>query len=374
PNNGIDDDANGYVDDVIGWDFFAGTNAPFDRDGHGTFVAGLIGASTNNGIGIAGINPHALIMPLKALNDFGHTRASHLAEALVYAADHGAQVINLSVGGKNLTRAERLAIDYAHGKGAIVVAAAGNEAVDVLDWSPAGLEHVIAVGASDSTDAHAVFSNWGAGIDLVAPGTDVLSLRARRSDLMQDIPGVRYEIGEGFVGEDRRYYRASGTSFSAPIVAGVASLLLSKQPSLTPDEVERMLVHSARDIGVPGVDQYTGYGLVDARAALAADPAFFVEARITSVAAEQIDGATVVQITGTADANRFAKAWLEIGPGEDPAEWTRVEDSPAGPVRDGLLGQVPASAFGGAPKWTLRVRVEHEDGTLREARFVLTLG
>ncbi|MBW2395339.1 MAG: S8 family serine peptidase [Deltaproteobacteria bacterium] len=374
PNNGIDDDANGYVDDVIGWDFFAGTNAPFDRDGHGTFVAGLIGASTNNGIGIAGINPHALIMPLKALNDFGHTRASHLAEALVYAADHGAQVINLSVGGKNLTRAERLAIDYAHGKGAIVVAAAGNEAVDVLDWSPAGLEHVIAVGASDSTDAHAVFSNWGAGIDLVAPGTDVLSLRARRSDLMQDIPGVRYEIGEGFVGEDRRYYRASGTSFSAPIVAGVASLLLSKQPSLTPDEVERMLVHSARDIGVPGVDQYTGYGLVDARAALAADPAFFAEARITSVAAEQIDGATVVQITGTADANRFAKAWLEIGPGEDPAEWTRVEDSPAGPVRDGLLGQVPASAFGGAPKWTLRVRVEHEDGTLREARFVLTLG
>ncbi|MCP5068550.1 MAG: S8 family serine peptidase [bacterium] len=374
PDNGVDDDGNGYVDDVIGWDFFTGSNAPFDRDGHGTFVAGLIGASTNNGIGIAGINPAATIMPLKALNDFGHARASHLAEALVYAADHGAQVINLSVGGKNLTRAERLAIEYAHGKGAVIVAAAGNEATDLTDWSPAGLEHVIAVGASDSTDAHAVFSNWGAGIDLVAPGTDVLSLRARRSDLMQDIPGVRYEAGEGFVGDDRRYYRASGTSFSAPIVAGVASLLLSKQPTLTPDEVERMLVHSARDVGVPGVDHYTGYGLVDARAALEADPAFFIEARIASVAVAQVGGATVVQITGTADADHFAKAWLEVGAGEDPTEWTRIEDAPTGPVRDDLLGQVPAAAFGGAAKWTLRVRVEHQDGTLREARFVLTLG
>ena len=135
-----------------------------------------------------------------------------------------------------------------------------------------------------------------------------------------------------------------------------------------------MLVHSARDIGVPGVDQYTGYGLVDARTALAADPAFFVEARIASVAAEQIDGGAVVQITGTADADRFASAWLEIGPGEDPAEWTRIDGGPTGPVRSGVLGRVPAAAFGGAAKWTLRVRVEHEDGTLREARFVLTLG
>lgn len=374
PDNGLDDDANGYVDDVIGWDFFGNSNAPFDRDGHGTFIAGLIAAETDNGIGIAGINPHAVIMPLKALNDFGHSRASYLAEALVYAADHGAQVINLSVGGKHLTRAERLAIEYAHEKGAVVVVAAGNDGVDVADWSPAGLEHVIAVGASDSQDAHAVFSNWGLGIDLVAPGTDVLSLRARRSDLMQDIPEVRYEVGEGFVGEDRRYFRASGTSFSAPIVAGVASLLLSKRPLLTPDEVERMLVHSARDIGVPGVDQYTGYGLVDARAALAADPAFFVEARITAVEVTMENGATLVQLTGTADANRFVQAWIEIGRGEDPTEWTRIEGGLEAPVRKGLIGQLPAEALRGAPQWTLRVRVEHADGTLREARFLLTLG
>jgi hypothetical protein len=191
---------------------------------------------------------------------------------------------------------------------------------------------------------------------------------------MQDIPGVRYTAGEGFVGADRRYYRASGTSFSAPIVAGVASLLLSKDPALRPEEVERILVHSARDVATPGVDQYTGYGLVDASAALRADPAYFLEARITGAAAAQVGGATVVQLTGTADADQFARAWIEIGAGKDPTEWTRIEGELPAPVRDGVIGQVPAEAFGGAPQWTLRVRVEHSDGTFREARFVLTLG
>ena len=374
PGNGLDDDGNGYVDDVVGWDFFGGTDAPFDRDGHGTFVAGVIGASTDNGVGIAGIDPHAVLLPVKALNDFGHTRASYLAEALVYAADQGARVINLSVGGKHPTRAEKLAVDYAHAKGAVVVVAAGNEGVDVADFGPAGLEHVVVVGASNLDDGSAVFSNWGAAVDLVAPGTDVLSLRARRTDLMRDIPEVEYEPGAAVVGADRRYYRASGTSFSAPIVAGVASLLLSKRPELSPDEVERILVHSARDIGVPGVDRYTGYGLVDARAALDADPAFFVEARIEGVEAVVEDGATLVRVRGTADADRFVRAWLEIGPGAEPEQWRAVGKQLAAPVRGGEVGRIPAAALQGEPRWTLRLRVEHSDGTLREARFLLTLG
>ena len=100
PDNDIADDNNGYVDDVIGWDFFGRHNNPFDHDGHGTFVSGVIAADKDNWTGIAGINPHVKIMVLKALNSFGHTRASYLAGAITYAVDNGAQVINPSVGGQ----------------------------------------------------------------------------------------------------------------------------------------------------------------------------------------------------------------------------------------------------------------------------------
>ena len=104
PDNGIDDDRNGYVDDVIGWDFFARNNRPWDFDGHGTIVAGIIAATQDNDVGIAGINPHARIMVLKAVNNFGTTRASYLAEAIVYAVDNGARIINISVGGPYASR------------------------------------------------------------------------------------------------------------------------------------------------------------------------------------------------------------------------------------------------------------------------------
>ena len=95
PDNDVDDDNNGYVDDIIGWDFYGRHNKPWDHDGHGTFVAGLIAATQNNDVGMAGINPHARIMVLKALNSFGHSRASYLAKAIVYAADNGARIINI---------------------------------------------------------------------------------------------------------------------------------------------------------------------------------------------------------------------------------------------------------------------------------------
>ena len=120
-SNGIDDDGNGYVDDLIGWDFTHGTNRPWDTGGHGTFVAGIIGTASGNGLGIAGINPYARIMPLKVMNSFGQTRSSYLVEAIVYAVDNGAQVINISIGGEGLTHAEKLAVDYAYAKGVVAL-------------------------------------------------------------------------------------------------------------------------------------------------------------------------------------------------------------------------------------------------------------
>jgi hypothetical protein len=372
PGNGKDDDGNGYVDDIIGWDFMEDDNRPWDRDGHGTFVAGVI-AAAHNDVGISGIDPQARIMVLRALNDFGHTRASYLAEAITYAADNGARVVNLSVGGKEPTEAERLAVAYARGKGVLIVAAAGNDAEDVGGYAPAGLPGVLTVAATDFDDRRASFSNWGRRIDLAAPGLDVLSLRARATDLMRDIPGVEYVPGAAYVGADRRYYRASGTSFAAPIVAGAASLVWSRRPELTAEDVARVLVHSAKDVDTPGRDQYTGYGLLDVRAALGRDPRFFVEAEISGVKVATAGGQTVVEVSGTADADRFRAARLEIGPGAGPRAWTPVGQPVAAPVREAVIGSIPAAALAGAKEWTIRVIAEHADGTRREARFNLKL-
>ena len=373
PDNGIDDDQNGHVDDIIGWDFFADTNSPWDHDGHGTFVAGVIAANFDNSIGIAGINPYARIMVLKALNSFGHTRASYLAQAILYAADNGARIINMSTGGPDLTEIETAALDYALSKGLLVVVAAGNEGTNLETQGRASHPGVITVAATGFEDERAGFSNWGPQVSVAAPGLDILSLRARRTDLMRDIEDVEYENSAAYVGEDRRYYRASGTSFSAPVVTGIASLILSKDPDLTADEVKRMILQSARDIEIPGVDELTGYGLVDARSALTADPSFFVEARITELQAASVEGTIVVRILGTADASEFGQAWIEIGPGENPADWQKVSRTISEPVREGILDDLAADNFTGFSQWVVRLIVEHANGARRESRFTLSV-
>ncbi len=133
-----------------------------------------------------------------------------------------------------------------------------------------------------------------------------------------------------------------------------------------------MLLHSARDIETPGLDQVSGYGLLDARAALQADPAFFIESIISSVGAVQEGSAVVVQVSGTADADRFAEARVEIGMGETPESWTQV-GTLSDATREGPMISIPTSAFEGATEWTIRLIVRHEDGRTREARFFLKL-
>ena len=304
PDNAIDDDGNGFVDDVIGWDFYANSAKPWDHDGHGTFVTGVVAAAWNDR-GIAGINPHVKIMVLKALNNFGHSRASYLARALVYAADNGAHIVNMSVGGDGLTDAERAAVEYAAWKGVLIVVAAGNAAKDVDAFGIAGLEGVLTVASTDLDDKRAIFSNWGAQVDLAAPGMEVLSLRARRTDLLRGLVDVEYSPGEAYVGPDKRYYRVSGTSFSAPIVTGIASLLKSRNPELTATELKRILVNSARDIEPPGRDALTGAGMVDAISALKASPGFFIDVAITEAFAVQEDNQVFLELRGTLDADQL---------------------------------------------------------------------
>lgn len=371
--NGRDDDGNGYVDDVIGWDFIDRDNNPWDGTGHGTHVAGIIAAARGNGEGIAGLSPPARIMPLRALNLTGHGLSTRVAEAVYYAVANGARVINLSLTAPRMTASERRAVEYAGRRGVLVVLAAGNEGRVVAADGLAGLDNVIVVGASGPDDRRAPFSNHGAGVDLVAPGVDILSLRARSTDLNLVAGLPDYTPGRNFVGPKARYYRASGTSFAAPFVSGAAALILSRRPELDTSAVKRMIVHSARDIGTPGVDLETGYGLLDVAAALAADPRYFLAATIRGIEAVGKPDGVYVRVNGGADADRFRAAWVEYGQGENPAAWRRAPGRLKAPLRDGVLADLPAELFRSAGVWTLRLVVEHENGARREARHVLRL-
>ncbi|MBI3010337.1 MAG: S8 family serine peptidase [Candidatus Omnitrophica bacterium] len=269
--NALDDDGNGFIDDVQGWDFANGDNDPTDDHGHGTHVTGTIAAVGNNGKGIIGVAPLAKVMAIKGLDGGGNGYASNLTEALQYAAFNGADVLNNSWGGYGDMPAVADAVRLAHSLGCVVVAAAGNDDAPVEDLSPAKLPEVIAVGASDHLDARASFSNWGWKLDLLAPGGDstnstdanqtyanILSLRAGSTSMYG---GSRHVVGT-------YYYRARGTSMATPHVAGVAALLLAYRPQLTNEDVRTVLRLSADDIGLQGREPMSGFGRVNALRAI----------------------------------------------------------------------------------------------------------
>ncbi|RZV34935.1 MAG: hypothetical protein EX272_11600 [Chromatiales bacterium] len=372
PGNGLDDDNNGYVDDIIGWSFIDNRNHPWDNDGHGTAVAGIIAATQGNSAGIDGINGNAKIMVLKALNNFGRTRATHVAKAIVYAADNGAQLINLSVTGPGFPKVVQDAVDYAAEKGALVINASGNEAENI-DTIPGILRNVVTVAATGSDNRRAVFSNYGNAVDISAPGIDVVSLRARGTDFMYNSADTSYVKEDAFLGDDRRYYRSTGTSFAAPIVTGIASLVLANNPGLKPAELKRVLEQSARDIEAPGFDRLTGFGIVDAKAALAADPSFYIYAGIGDVQPITVDGQTFLEAFGTAAADQLASARLEIGQGQSPTSWKSVGGVFAEGVNNGSLGQIPIDSMAGGGTWTIRLLVRHANGSERENRYVIDL-
>jgi len=244
PGNGIDDDGNGYVDDVRGWDFRdndADSQTGTSIHWHGTFVAGQIISAAEQRT----VTPEMCavsIMDLRFLDENGLFYTSdwqRLVEAIEYAVSQGARIINLSLYAARYPPAEvRQAIQRAVEQGVVVVAIAGNDAGElgpIAQW-----EEVIAVGAVDRWGKPAAFSNSGAGIDLVSYGVDVLGL----------IPGGRLAVG-------------SGTSFSAPRVAGVAAYHLAESRDLSISDLLRRLIHDATDLGQPGWDESTGWGLVE---------------------------------------------------------------------------------------------------------------
>lgn len=259
--DGIDNDGNGYVDDINGWDFYNRDNNPADDHGHGTAVSGVIGAAANNFLGVVGIAPQSRIIPIKVLNFQGSGFVSDVIKAIRYAADLGAKVINMSLGvfknflSKSLQNAFKDAVSYAKSKGTVTVAAAGNSNANVTNTYPAAIAD-LAVGAIDSNKNRASFSNYGNLLDLVAAGVSLLMPRATGTS-----------FGSSCV-SNSKYSCASGTSFSSPIVAGVVALLRAYDSSLTVDQIYKRLTGTAVDLGTPGFDKYYGYGLVDAYKAL----------------------------------------------------------------------------------------------------------
>lgn len=242
-----------------------------DSTWHGTHVAGTVAALSGNGTGVAGIAPGAKVLPLRAMGRCGGY-TSDIADAIVWASGGSvpgspanptpAQVINLSLGWSGAcSQAYRRAIDTARGRGSVVVVAAGNASRPAAEYTPANCPGVIAVGASDRAGNRAYYSNHGAALTLLAPGGDM------RSSLSDGVLSTM-NAGTKRPGADI-YQHYQGTSMAAPHVAGVAALMLSVNPSLTPSEVSRLLKATARPAG-SGCSKGCGAGLLDAAAAVEA--------------------------------------------------------------------------------------------------------
>jgi subtilisin family serine protease len=234
---------------VPGWNFVRSNADTSDVTGHGTEVAGTVAAATNNGIGVAGVSWGSLVMPLVVVDKDSFAAYSDIAAAIQYAADHQVRVINVSIGGTASSSTLQNAVDYAWRRGAMVFAAAMNNGGS-RPYYPAACSHAVAVAATDESDHAAAFSNFGSWVTLSAPGADILTT----------VDGGGY----GFL---------NGTSFSAPIVAGVAALMLAANPQLGNDEIVSMLIASADPPPNGGFDPYLGWGRVNAgRAVKLASP------------------------------------------------------------------------------------------------------
>ncbi|MGZ9585033.1 S8 family peptidase [Paenibacillus marinisediminis] len=217
---------------------------PNDDVGHGTHVAGTIGAHVNNLEGIAGMTWYSPIMPVKVLDNTGAGSSYAVAEGIIYAADHGAKVINMSLGNYAQSAFLQDAVQYAFDKDVVIVAATGNDNTSQPGY-PAAYPQVFAVSATDKDLSKASYSNFGDYVDVVAPGTNIASTYP-----------------------NNQYAALSGTSMASPHVAALAALIRSVNPSLRNTEVYDIMRQSVQDLGTPGKDIYYGYGQIDVEHAL----------------------------------------------------------------------------------------------------------
>jgi thermitase len=239
-----------------GHDFANNDDDPTDDVWHGTHVAGIAAADTNNGIGVAGVARNCRILPVKVTDAEGNGYYSWIIEGITWAADNGADVINISMGGDVDDPFLMAACQYAHDKGIVVVASSGNTGDSGVYYPAAYDEYVLAVAASDYNDAIAAYSTFGPEVDVAAPGTWILG------------PAPQWYVGTG----NLPYLFGSGTSMAAPHVSGLAALIRSAKPELTADDIMKVIRYTADDINgasFPGRDDRAGYGRINMERALA---------------------------------------------------------------------------------------------------------
>ena len=265
PDDGIDNDGNGYIDDWRGWDFvdapelsdialgdyYEQDNDPSDDLNHGTHLTGILAADTDNALGVAGLCWNVSVIVIRAgfktIDGVGYLQDDDAAAGIIYAADMGADVINVSWGDENYSQIIADACDYAYQKGSIIVASSGNTYGPGIMY-PAHLASTICVGSVDRFFNRASFSSYGPQLDLVAPGVSILS---------------SYDVVE-----ENQYKEQSGTSMSAPFVTAAIALLLSVESDLNFNDVRTRLNSSCHDLGDFGYDNEYGNGLLDVRAFL----------------------------------------------------------------------------------------------------------
>jgi len=351
--NGIDDDDNGFIDDTIGWDFVDAPSFPtggddlvrdadpMDEMGHGTFVAGVASATTDNEVGIASIGFRCRLMSLRAGNSQGWLEEDDVAAALLYAMNNGAGVVNMSFGDVAASPLLSETVRLVHDAGVVLVASAGNSHSSMIHY-PSGYSEVICVGASNQNDQRASFSNYGPWVDVFAPGTDILST----------------ELG-GTVGTWSGLNQ--GTSYTAPMVAGLVGLLLSANPLLTPEQVLNLLRQTADDLYPAGWDSSTTHGRINARRAV--ENAGFTSGVVARIISPQSDEgfSAPFEVIGTA-AGPALNSWkLLWGVGENPLEWVTVSESDERMI-ERVLGEVVVPDEDVVI--AVRLEVEAVDGTM----------
>jgi hypothetical protein len=369
PDNGIDDDHNGFADDFYGWDFsgdslsteIVGDNDPTDYFGHGTHCAGITAAVRNNTIGVSGINTPCRIMAIKF---FPNAFFSLGARSIIYAADMGCDVINMSWGSQFYSRVIEDALDYAIDKGVLPIAAAGNSGAEDHLY-PASLPQVFTVGASNSDDEVTGFSTYGDQIEVVAPGEDILSLRGDSTDMYAGGGASGIEPTVHIV--DDIYYLADGTSMASPCAVGVAAYILAASPGISTARVREIIEQSADDVIYPyggdslyspGKDIYSGYGRVNLNSALE-----LLTGRLAKIdyPYENAIVSGEVAIMGTASGDSFQNYVLEYGEGYSPGEWTEIISSDV-PVTSDTLGVWNSISLTGL--YTLRLTVVDQNQAL----------
>src|SRR5687767_1340292 len=250
-DSGVDLDHPDLEDRLVpGWDYVEDDATPQDEESHGTLVAGIVGADTDNSRGGAGSSWGASIMPMRVLDESGQGFDSDIAEAITDAVDDGARIVNLSLSGPTTSDVLEEAVDYAEDHNVLVVAAAGNVGLDLPQY-PAAYDTVLAVGATDDAGTRASFSQQGSWLDVVAPGVEIFG---------------------PLLGSSEQYTEGDGTSFAAPIVSGAAAMLRAQRPTYTAAQVRDRLRRTATDKGAAGFDNAYGHGLLDVAEAVELPP------------------------------------------------------------------------------------------------------